>query len=74
MTAEPTAFVVDDNPGLRRSLWSLIEAERLPVETFASARDFLERYDDEQPGCIVLDVRCGARAGSTSWRSCADNR
>jgi len=57
MTAEPTVFVVDDNPGLRRSLQSLLEAARLPVETFASAREFLERYDAERPGCLVLDVR-----------------
>jgi len=57
MTAEPTVFVVDDNPGLRRSLQSLLEAAKFPVETFASAREFLERYDAQRPGCLVLDVR-----------------
>jgi len=57
MMAEPTVFVVDDNPGLRRSLQSLLEAARLPVETYASAQEFLERYDSERPGCMVLDVR-----------------
>jgi two-component system, LuxR family, response regulator FixJ len=63
MTAEPTVFVVDDNPGLRRSLQSLLEAARLPVETFASAREFLERYDGGRPGCIVLDVRLRNESG-----------
>jgi two-component system, LuxR family, response regulator FixJ len=63
MMAEPTVFVVDDNPGLRRSLQSLLEAARLPVETFASAREFLERYDGGRPGCIVLDVRLRNESG-----------
>ena len=53
----PPVFVIDHNPGFRRSLQSLLEAAKLPVETFASARDFLERYDGRRPGCIVLDVR-----------------
>ena len=55
--AMPPVFVIDHNPGFRRSLQSLLEAAKLPVETFASARDFLERYDGRRPGCIVLDVR-----------------
>ena len=63
MTAEPTVFVVDDNPGLRRSLQSLLEAAKLPVETFASGREFLERYDRGRPGCIVLDVRLRNESG-----------
>lgn len=57
MTAEPTVFVVDDNPGLRRSLQALIEAAALSVETYASAQEFLDRYDARRPGCLVLDVR-----------------
>jgi two-component system response regulator FixJ len=60
--ATPPVFVIDDNPGCRRSLQSLLEAARLPVATFASVRDFLERYDGRRPGCIVLDVR--PRGGS----------
>ena len=74
MTAEPTVFVVDDNSGLRRSLQSLLEAARLPVETFASAREFLERYDGRRPGCIVLDVRLRNESGSTSRKSSAGDR
>ena len=63
MKAEPTVFVVDDNLGLRRSLQSLLEAARLPVETYASAEEFLERYDSERPGCLVLDVRLRSENG-----------
>jgi two-component system response regulator FixJ len=63
MTAQPTVFVVDDNPGLRRSLQALLEAAALPVETYASAQEFLDRYDPQRPGCLVLDVRLRDKNG-----------
>ena len=63
MTADPTVFVVDDNPGLRRSLQALIEAAALHVETYASAQEFLDRYDALRPGCLVLDVRLRGENG-----------
>ena len=63
MTAEGTVFVINDNPGLRRSLQSLLEAAKLPVETYASAQEFLERYDPQRPGCMVLDVRLRGESG-----------
>ena len=63
MTGGPAVFVVDDNPGLRRSLQALLEAAGLPVETYASAQEFLERYDPRRPGCLVLDVRLRGSSG-----------
>jgi len=63
MTAEPTVVVVDDNPGVRKSLQALIEAAGLAVETYASAGDFLGAYDAERPGCLVLDVRLRGESG-----------
>jgi len=62
-TVGPTVFVVDDNPGLRRSLQALLEAAGLPVETYPSAQEFLERYDSRRPGCLVLDVRLRGQSG-----------
>lgn len=63
MTA-PTVFVVDDNPGVRRSLKALIEAEGMAVRTFRSASEFLSAYDPQEPGCLVLDIRLrGGRNG-----------
>lgn len=63
MTGEPTVFVVDDDRSLRRSLQALLEAAGLSVETYASAREFLERYDPRRPGCMVLDVRLRGSSG-----------
>ena len=63
MTAEPTVFVVDDNPGVRKSLRSLIESAGLKAETYASDEEFLRAFDAERPGCLVLDVRLRRRNG-----------
>jgi FixJ family two-component response regulator len=63
MAAEPTVFVVDDNPGVRRSLQALIQAAGLAVETYASAEDFLASYRAPRPGCLILDVRLRGASG-----------
>jgi FixJ family two-component response regulator len=62
MTA-PTVFVVDDNPGVRKSMQSLVEAAGLAVETYASAGEFLAAYDARRAGCLVLDVRLRGQSG-----------
>jgi len=61
--AEPTVFVVDDDPALRKSLRWLMESIGLRVLTFASAQEFLSVYEAEQCGCIVLDVRMPGMSG-----------
>jgi FixJ family two-component response regulator len=55
-TAEPTVFVVDDDPAVLKSLSRLLRSARLDVATFSSPREFLERHDPSAPGCCVLDV------------------
>jgi len=63
MTAEPTVFVVDDNPAVRKSLQELMNAAGLAVETYASSAEFLASYDALRPGCLVLDVRLRGSSG-----------
>ncbi|UCC83133.1 MAG: response regulator transcription factor [Gemmatimonadota bacterium] len=60
---EPTVFVVDDDPGVLESLKLLLRSVGLAAETFASAHEFLEAYDPEKPGCVVLDVRMPDMSG-----------
>jgi len=60
---EPTVFIVDDNPGVRKSLQSLIKAAGIAVQTYASGTEFLAAYDPKQPGCLVLDVRLKGQNG-----------
>lgn len=63
IVAEPTVFVIDDDPALRKSLRWLMESIGLRVLTFASAQEFLSAYEPDQCGCIVLDVRMPGMSG-----------
>lgn len=63
MQSEATVFVVDDDPAVRKTLGWLVESAELAVETYASAQEFLDAYDPERAGCIVLDVRLRGMSG-----------
>ena len=52
----PLVFVVDDDVSVRESLELLLQHEGWHVETFTSAREFLERPRAEGPSCLVLDI------------------
>jgi FixJ family two-component response regulator len=60
-----TVFIVDDDASVRRALTRLIKSAGYPVQAFASARDFLEywRANDQNPSCLVLDVRMPGLSG-----------
>jgi FixJ family two-component response regulator len=60
---EATVFVVDDDPSVRRGLERLLRTAGHRVESFASAREFLERPDHDGPRCLVLDVRMPGQSG-----------
>lgn len=53
----PTVYVVDDDVSIRESLSSLIRAEGMMVEVFASPLDFLSLERLKDFACVVLDVR-----------------
>ena len=61
--SDATVFVVDDDDAVRDALSMLLRASGLTVETFASARGFLERETDCRLGCLVLDVRMPDMSG-----------
>jgi two-component system response regulator FixJ len=56
-------FVVDDDAGVLNSLAFLLRTVGIRTETFASAQEFLQRYDPGAPGCLVLDVRMPVMSG-----------
>jgi FixJ family two-component response regulator len=59
----PTVFVVDDDASVRRALDRLIRSLGMQVETFASAREFLECQRPDGPACLVLDMRLSGENG-----------
>jgi FixJ family two-component response regulator len=54
---ESVVFVIDDDPGVRASLQSLLRSIGLKVETFNSAAEFIVSKIPPVPTCLVLDVR-----------------
>lgn len=59
----PTVFVADDDESVRRSLERLIRSVGLNVETFTSAKEFLDTDRSDEPSCLVLDVRMPGMSG-----------
>jgi FixJ family two-component response regulator len=60
---DATLFVVDDEWAVRDSLRWMAESVNLPIETYASAQEFLERCPPGRPGCLVLDVKLNGMTG-----------
>jgi FixJ family two-component response regulator len=64
MTEEKAkVIVIDDDASVRAAVADLLRSVCLEVETFASAREFLQGEIPDSPGCIVLDVRLPDESG-----------
>ncbi|MCZ6868585.1 MAG: response regulator transcription factor [Pseudomonadales bacterium] len=61
--AQTTVFIVDDDEAVRDSLKMLMESVDLHAEVFASAHEFLQLFDDDRSGCLVLDIRMPGMSG-----------
>ncbi len=61
--AQATVFIVDDDEAVRDSLKMLMESVDLDTEVFASAHEFLQHFDDDRSGCLVLDIRMPGMSG-----------
>ncbi len=59
----PTVFVIDDDAAVRGSLKLLLKSLGYTTQIFSSAQAFLSAYSDDQPGCLLLDVRMPGLSG-----------
>jgi FixJ family two-component response regulator len=57
MKQQPRVYIVDDDTCLCDSLKIVVESVGLVGRIFFRAKDFLQSYDQDQPGCLVLDIR-----------------
>jgi RNA polymerase sigma factor (sigma-70 family) len=58
-----TVFVVDDDAAVRDSIQELVESVGLQAEGYPSALAFLDTFQPQRPGCLVLDVRMAEMSG-----------
>lgn len=61
--SQPVVYIVDDDDGMRRALTLLMGTVGYHAVPFGRPREFLEKYDPAQPGCVVLDVRMPEMSG-----------
>ena len=55
--------VIDDDEPVRDSMCALLEACGFNVRQHASAHDFLDTFETERAGCLVVDVHMGGMSG-----------
>ncbi len=60
---EQTVFVVDDDDAVRDSIKELVESVGLQAKGYDSALAFLDSFDPQRAGCLVLDVRMVGMSG-----------
>lgn len=60
---DPIVYVVDDEEVVREAIKWLLSSVGLDVRCCASATDFLEIYEHDRPGCLILDVRMPGISG-----------
>ncbi len=70
----PTVFIVDDDTNVRESLCSLFKSVDMKTQSFASAADFLENLQEDQPGCLITDVRMPNMSGIELQRHLLDKQ
>ena len=59
----PAIVVIDDDASVRRALQRLLQSAGFTVETFATAREFLDAPYWAQTACLVLDIHLSGMSG-----------
>lgn len=65
MSEQPTVYLVDDDTIVRKAITLSLSQAGLKVKDYGSAKTFLEEYEEEQAGCLVLDLRMPEMDGLT---------
>lgn len=63
MSDRQTVYLIDHDKDARSETESLLRSVEIPVETFDSGLDFLDRAGGIGPGCLVLDTRLPGLGG-----------
>lgn len=63
MSDDQTVFVVDDDEGVRDGLSLLLATVGQSCELYECGQEFLDTYDHDKRGCLVLDIRMPRMTG-----------
>lgn len=56
-------YIVDDEEGIRELLSSVVKLMGLTAASYADADSFLDAYEPDKPGCLVLDIEMPGLSG-----------
>ncbi|MFA6921664.1 MAG: response regulator [Gallionella sp.] len=70
----PTVYVVDDEPDMLHSLERVFRQAGLHAETFSSAAAFLDAFEPEHSGCLLLDLHMPKMNGLELQKVLLDRR
>lgn len=62
---ETTIYIIEDDPSVRDSLGLLLGLKGYPVILFADAESFLQAYQPDWRGCMLLDIKMPRMDGLT---------
>ena len=63
MNDSQTIFVVEDDDEVREAIELFLESRDFRVEGYPSAQAYLDSFDPERTGCLLLDVRMPGMGG-----------
>jgi two-component system, LuxR family, response regulator FixJ len=61
--SDPVVYIIDDDDIVRKYFDAVISSANLACVGLESAASFLELYNHEQPGCVVLDLQMPEMSG-----------
>jgi FixJ family two-component response regulator len=70
-SGQPTVIIIDDDPGMRESIASLIRSIGFQVKPLSSVAEFRKSGRTDGPACLVLDVRLPGQSGLELQRELA---
>ena len=65
-------YIVDDDDAVRDSLCFLLKSVDITGKGFSSGNEFLDAYDPDWEGCILLDIRMPGVSGMEVQRQLAE--
>jgi FixJ family two-component response regulator len=72
--SQPIVIIIDDDPGMRESISSLIRSIGFQTKTLGSVDEFQRSGRPDGPACLVLDVRLPGQSGLELQRELSASR
>ena len=59
----PIVFILDDDVDVREALKALLESVNIRCSVFRTTREFVQHKHEDEPSCLILDVRLTGGSG-----------